>query len=495
MNIQSQSNPNFISKKIKIYAISDSHQETRKTANFLSKIFNENKNNDNILFLNGGDIFKGVYPKQLERDSYLNFKELKPDIKMVMTLGNNDFGFDKNGLEYLIATAKKFAQKMIHVVCANIFQKDGKRPEWLKPYITLPFDDKKVFVTGFCINNINTEKFGIISKKQSDVLVDIQNAILNEKPDFTIVLNHDYMPTSKDIFDNCKQNGIKIDMIIGGHDHNIVSRDEARNIYYPQAFSESMYEVILSNISNKLQITNVKEILNSNSAVLPVFEEFLSKYEKESKLSENIAPCVLNLDKKYSKPCSLGSFLADNMKLYSDSDIAFFSTGFLMKPIYYKPDSYITNYIFQKAINARTPIKVAELSVNDLKNVFSHAIKTYGYGSSNPKFLQCSSNVKLVGKDNPISKEFILTQIYIDNVALLDENLQPKTSKKFKCCFDSYIAEGGQGFKDLQNLPKTEVKNNNVPLCINMVLLDSLKSAPYKFSKGTNYPTFEVKTI
>ena len=67
--------------------------------------------------------------------------------------------------------------------------------------------------------------------------------------------------------------------------------------------------------------------------------------------------------------------------------------------------------------------------------------------------------------------------------------------KKFKCCFDSYIAEGGQGFKDLQNLPKTEVKNNNVPLCINMVLLDSLKSAPYKFSKGTNYPTFEVKTI
>ncbi|MBO8431638.1 hypothetical protein IAC76_09655, partial [Spirochaetes bacterium] len=50
----------------KIYAIADSHQETRKTAAFLSKILHDNENNTNVLFLNCGDIFKGIYPKQLE---------------------------------------------------------------------------------------------------------------------------------------------------------------------------------------------------------------------------------------------------------------------------------------------------------------------------------------------------------------------------------------------------------------------------------------------
>ena len=106
----------------KICAISDSHQETRKTSAFLSRILSEAKLDKNVLFLHGGDLFKGIYPKDLERDCYIKLKDAKPDIEMVFTLGNNDFGFNKQGLDYLVDTVKSFAQKGIHTVCANIFE-------------------------------------------------------------------------------------------------------------------------------------------------------------------------------------------------------------------------------------------------------------------------------------------------------------------------------------------------------------------------------------
>mgnify|MGYP002070566335 CR=1 FL=1 len=81
-------NPNF-NGTTQIYAISDSHQKTRKTRAFLSKILQDSPQDDNVLLLNCGDIFKGIYPNELERDSYIKMKEAKPDIEMVMTLGNN----------------------------------------------------------------------------------------------------------------------------------------------------------------------------------------------------------------------------------------------------------------------------------------------------------------------------------------------------------------------------------------------------------------------
>ena len=110
---------------------------------------------------------------------------------MVMTLGNNDFGFNKEGLEYLINTIKKFSEKGIKIVCGNLFKPDGTRPSWLKPYTIVERAKNRTFITGFCINNANVSRQGIIPKKQEDVLLEIKNAILKEKPDNVIFLNHD----------------------------------------------------------------------------------------------------------------------------------------------------------------------------------------------------------------------------------------------------------------------------------------------------------------
>ena len=79
-------------------------------------------------------MFKGIYSRELEADSFIKAKELAPNLEIVTTLGNNDFGFNNEHLKYLINTIKNFAQKGIKTVSANIFSAEsGKRPEWIKP--------------------------------------------------------------------------------------------------------------------------------------------------------------------------------------------------------------------------------------------------------------------------------------------------------------------------------------------------------------------------
>ncbi len=109
------------------------------------------------------------------------------------------------------------------------------------------------------------------------------------------------------------------------------------------------------------------------------------------------------------------------------------------------------------------------------------------------KFLQCSNNIKIEGKDNPVLKKFEVKQIFINEEALLDKNGQPlNPNRKFKCAIDSYIADGGQGFTTLQQAEKTDILQNNQPLKINEVLLDAIKNAPRQYKPNSEYPSFQL---
>ena len=73
-----------------IRAVTDSHQEARAESEFLSKVAEDAKKQNNILLLNCGDLFCGVYSRDLMSDLYLQFKKSNPNVEVVMTIGNND---------------------------------------------------------------------------------------------------------------------------------------------------------------------------------------------------------------------------------------------------------------------------------------------------------------------------------------------------------------------------------------------------------------------
>ena len=85
--------------KTKIFAITDSHQEARNRAALLSGIFEQTAECEDFILLDCGDLFKGVYNPDLSVKLYTEFKKLRPNAKIFITLGNNDFGFNRENFE------------------------------------------------------------------------------------------------------------------------------------------------------------------------------------------------------------------------------------------------------------------------------------------------------------------------------------------------------------------------------------------------------------
>jgi 2',3'-cyclic-nucleotide 2'-phosphodiesterase (5'-nucleotidase family) len=476
-----------------IYALTDTHQESRNLSTLLSFIVKEQKKcNNDFIVLDGGDLFKGIYDKNLSLNAYLKLKEFCPNANIFLTLGNNDFGFGSEDLDFLMYTINKFKSVGINFVCANL--KDSRTGEYvnfIQRYKIIFVNGRKVLITGFCLNTSIIKKFGYEFVNSSECLKDLL-ANIKDDYDSIIVLNHHWYSYSKELIEFANKNNIKIDLIIGGHEHSPIAPDYDNKIFYPLAFGRTIYKIKLEkNVSEVVQIP-LEEI-----KILPEFEKPILEYENRTKLFEPIAKRVLNLYKWYSEPCALGTFISDNMMRVACSDIAFHSTGFTMYPLKTDVSDVITKYDFEKVICASTPIVTVELNAAQLKEIFENAtLKRMYKDNGNSRFLQCSQNISIIGHGQNDDKSYKIIQIEINGEKLLDINQNPiNPNKKYTCAIDSFIASGEQGYSLFKNIEKTPVCQNGMEVHLNTLLLDSLKIAQNKYAYPSEYPSFCLKDI
>ncbi len=467
----------------RIYALTDSHQESRNLSQLLSGIYQLEKcNNEPFLILDAGDIFKGIYEKDLSVNAYLKIKELLPQAQIFLTLGNNDFGFKKDDFNYLKDTIKKFENTQIHMICANILDSDTKeKPNWIDTHKIIELDNQKVLITGFCLNNSCAKKFGydLISAEESyDNLI----KTIDEDYDKIIVLNHHWYTYSKAL----KEFAPEIDLIIGGHEHSPITPDYENNIFYPLSFARTLFKMDFGEI-----IKNIEQIEVSKLSLTAEFEEPIIEYEKATNLKTPIAKRVLNLTKKYSDACPLGTFISDAMKKAGNTDIAFHSTGFTMYPMRLEDSEFITKYDIDQVICAESTIEKIEITSAQLKEVFENTtIFRMHKDRGNQKFLQCSQNMSIQGKHLK-NKEYKIVQISINGENLLDKNANPiDPNRTFTCTIDPYIGAGEQGFTVLKNLPKTKILQQGQEIPLNELFKNALIEAEKEFNGNHNYPTF-----
>ena len=504
-------NPNVTKPNFKgttaIRAVTDSHQEARLESTFLSKVAEDAKKQNNILLLNCGDLFCGVYSRDLMSDLYLRFKKENPNVEVVMTIGNNDpiSSKDKyapkdptdvrNGIQFFKDSIKQFEENGINVVCANVLDKEtGKCPDWVKPYTIVERDGDRIFVTGFCIDRLPNKALNIDVIKQTSALDTLKRTIEEEKPDSIIILNHDYSDTSKALFDYAKDKGIKIDLIVGGHDHDNPKSEPEINLYSPQCFSKSMFEMDLQIKDNVRRLINVNEVSSDSLSISPEYESLLKEYEQQSGILDKVAPHVLNLPKFYAHPGSLGTFIADGIKDMSGVDAAFFASNVVKVPLYYQDGADILNYDTRKIITFDSTVQKAELTVDEFKEALTSAFENrIKLGEQNARFLQCSSNIKIVGEGNSQDKSYFIKQIYLNGEELLDDqgNAIDKL-RKLSCAFDNYIPTDGRS-QALSTAAKTDVIVDGKKLRIDEVLKHQLQSAEGKYEKGTTYPKYVLE--
>ncbi len=482
--------------KTNIYALTDSHQESRNLCRLLSGIYNFEKDNANpFLILDGGDLFKGIYDKDLSVNSYLKIKELLPQAQIFLTLGNNDFGFKKADFEYLKSAVRTMQNAGINFVCSNLYdEKTNSQADFVSRYKIAELNGVKFLITGFCINNSCSKKFGLTIEEQKTAYEKLISSV-NEPYDKIIVLNHHWVTYSTELKEYSKTMGknYEIDLIIGGHEHSKKPADYENKIFYPLSFARGMFKMTCDK-----DFSDITEIIAEDLDFIPELENPVTKYEQKTKLMQPIAKRLLNLTKTYSEPCPLGTFISDYMKKLGKTDIAFHSTGFTMYSLKLDESDVITKYDIDRVIcKGASPICKLELSIAELKKVFENATKFRMLKDrGNARFIQCSQNVKIIGKGNDKDKTYEIQQIYINDEELLDKNKDPKDDKrKISCTIDSYIGNGEQGFDVLKNIPKTMILKNNNPLSLNELLYDAVCEAGESFDGNSEYPCFTINDV
>lgn len=480
---------------IKIFALTDCHQEARKLCGLFSGIIRKAaQHGKNTLICDGGDLFKGIYDKNLCVNSYLQLRNTLPEAEITIAVGNNDFGFNLDNFNFLVKTAKTFRQANIHVLCANVVDiKTNTTPEWVEPYTILNFDNKKVLVTALCYNPVKVQRYGIKMLDITESFCRLRSVIDTVSPDAFVVINHALLPSSVELFETAKRCNITMDLLIGGHEHAIIEPDIQRRIYYPQAFSRNMFCFDM-NMSQKPTTLKLEEIINSKEEPLnSLFVKPLEEFEQKSGLNVPIAKSTLDLVRDYSNPSPLGTFVADQMRAAACTKIAMISTGYMPHALRYEKDKTLTVYNLERAFSADTLLQTVNMRADELKSVLDNSFRIrYKHNHGNTHFLQLSQNVIVVCSPNA-QQDAVVRQIIIDGVELLDnfgKALRPEET--ISCAIDPFIGSGELGFETMRLLSKETLIKNNQLVKIKDLFIEGVKNAEHKYQPGSSYPTFKI---
>lgn len=485
-------------EKIDIFALTDCHQEARKLCGLFSGIIKRAPSRGrNTLICDCGDLFKGIYDRELCLKSYETLRQNLPEAKITIAVGNNDFGFNSEQFKFLQQASARLNKANIHVLCANLLDAEtGSWPKWVDPYILLEINGKKIMVTAFCVNYINLQKYNIRLNNITESFVQLKEVVRYINPDAFIVLNHALRTSSAEIWQASQEHNINVDLIIGGHEHALVEPDIEHRIYYPQAFSRNALHFEMKFLSAGTSV-ECKEIIESKKeTVAEQFETPLALFEKQVGLNISVAPSTLDLERRYSDFCPLGSFVADQMKAAAKADIGMISTGYLTHALRYEKDKILTMYNLERVFSAETPVQTVVLSVAQLKSVFNNAVRnryTQQYG--NTRFLQCSHNIALVcGRNKDNNGE--IRQIIINNEPLLNDDGKPlHPQDEYICALDPFIGFGELGYDVLRPLPKETLMKNSQLVRIKDLIISAVKEAAKKYSAGSTYPSAKLTDI
>lgn len=480
---------------IDIFAVTDCHQEARKLCCLFSGIIRRaNPAGKGTLVCDCGDLFKGIYDRNLCVDAYLKLREQLPEAKITVAVGNNDFGFNSDSFNFLVQTAKKFNRANIHLLCANVIEiETGKYPKWVDPYILLEINGKKIMVAAFCFNLMKLQRYGLKMLNITESFIKLSDTVKHIAPDAFIVLNHALMPSSLELCEAAEQCGIRIDLLLGGHEHAPQDPVPDKHIYYPQAFSRTMLHFKMD-FNKKPAGLRLSEIVScKEEPLLQAFAAPIEEFEEKAGLNIPVAKSTLNLTRDYSNPCPLGTFIADLMRRTAKTQIAMISTGFMTHALRYEKDKMLTMYNVERAYSAETVIQTVNLHASELKAVFTNALKTrYTQRYGNTRFLQCSQNI-IVVSTRAANSEAVIRQIVINGEKLLDDEGKPlHPDETVSCAVDPYIGSGEIGFDVMRKVDKETMMKDDHLVKIKDIFIEGIKEAETRYVPGSSYPSYKI---
>ncbi|OCA87616.1 bifunctional metallophosphatase/5'-nucleotidase [Bacillus sp. FJAT-27225] len=259
-----------------------------------------------------------------------NTKMLNETGYTAATIGNNEgITLSYEGLDSL------YQKKTFDVIVANLYNKNGSRPEWAVPYkLYTTREGTRVAVIGL------TAYFALFYKmlgwKISDPLKELkqQLAEISGKADIIVLLSHLGIHDDERIAETFPE----IDVILGGHTHHILH--DGKTINNTLLAAAGKYGNFAGHVILEI---DQKQLISKKALLYPIGQISREPWEAEasaglydagkSLLQEKVAELEGELTADYFQECDLPQLLCEALRDWCGAECAFLNAGLILGPL------------------------------------------------------------------------------------------------------------------------------------------------------------------
>ncbi|MEK4885811.1 bifunctional UDP-sugar hydrolase/5'-nucleotidase [Bacillus sp. FSL W8-1127] len=248
------------------------------------------------------------------------------------TIGNNEgMTLPKEGLNHL------YEEAAFPVICANLYDENGKRPSWCRPYHIYELKNGwKVGVTG--VTAYLPESYHLLGWKITLPLDELKAQVeyLAQETDLVVVLSHLGMHED----DKIAQEMEEVDIVMGAHTHHIYHQGKWVNDTLLAAagkFGNYVGHIVVEIEPASKKGIEKKALLYDVHELKPAIgeEEETARYQSEGKrlLSQPVVKLDRELSIDWFKASPLAEWLCEGLREWCDADCAIINAGLLLRPL------------------------------------------------------------------------------------------------------------------------------------------------------------------
>ena len=354
----------------------------------------------------------------------------------VFELGNHEFDYGVDNLKKDLEVAD------FPVICANLIDKEGKKP-LVRPYVIINSGKVRVAFIGLITESLQKmlKEGGKLQVVDAESTLSYYMNELNDKTDIQILVSHMGVQKDKSIAKKVKG----LELIIGGHSHTTIFKPiRIGNTLICQAGSNGKY------------IGKLDLFLDSKGKVLSyhnnLVETFVDKVRPDTlvknKIDETEKNLDINLDEKIGElgtpwtrndegESNIGDFLADAMIIYAKADVAFTNSGGIRKNL--RAGSITVRDIWEIAPFSDRLVLI-ELTGEELLNVLEKNCR------KDIDLLQVSGVKYSYAPERPYGERVIDVRVNSEKIM---------SYKKYKAVINDYILAQS---KDFLGIPQQNLK-------------------------------------
>ena len=289
----------------------------------------------NVCVVDAGDDFQGSPSCTITNgQSQIDILNLiNPD---VMTLGNHEFDYGREGIERLLSMAK------FPIICTNII--DKKNAKMLTPpYLIKEIGTIRVGFLGLLTPSMEylTLKENIDGYKFLDTEATLMEYLpeLKQKTDLIVLISH--LGYKSDI--HLAKTATDLNIIIGGHTHRTLIKPYIQNdVIICQAGSRGNYlgvlEVWVNSAARKITKYKMRLVKTFNDEIDPDPQVLQKVNEIEAPIQEQLAEVIGRLERPWMRTEStlesnIAMWMADAIRDFAKTDVAFINASGIRKDL------------------------------------------------------------------------------------------------------------------------------------------------------------------